>query len=752
MAKRRKKTFKRKKGRKLLPKNILIGVLFPCVLIFLLIYLFIFKDLPSPNRLTSPIANPVSTKILDRNGQLLYEIYTEKNRTPIKLAELPEYVKWATIACEDKDFYKHKGFALRGIIRATYNIIFHRKLQGGSTITQQLVKNALLTQERTLRRKIREAILTYAIELLYSKDKILEMYLNQIPYGGTSYGIEAASQNYFGKKTSELTLGEAALLAGLPASPTKYSPFGAHPEIAKKRQEYVLQMMVDNKFISPEEAKKAKEEKLVFKEHGKGIRAPHFVMYVKERLEEKYGQKMVEQGGLRVTTTLDLNVQEFAQNTVASEVAKLKKEKVSNGAVLVTKPETGEILAMVGSKDYFAKDIDGNVNVTTSLRQPGSSIKPLNYVLGFYKKIITPATLILDLPTCFRVPSQPLYCPDNYDGQFHGPTQVRFALGNSFNVPAVKMLALNGLDDFIATASAMGITTFKDSKNYGLSLTLGGGEVKMIDMAVAFGVLANQGIKQNLNPILRVEDYNGKLLEEANFEEGPRVLPPGPCYLVSHILLDNNARMAMFGESSYLRVKNHPEVSVKTGTTNDRRDNWTIGYTPSFLTAVWVGNNDNSPMSYVASGITGASPIWNKVMKFILERQDQEKDLPAGRQGKNFQEWPIKPDGIVGASICTLSGLAPGDSGLPADQGGCQTRFDYFLEGTVPTETENLKRQILINKETGQPVEPGQQIPPEDLELQEKQVLTDPTGSILCLDCPFPTNSAIFEAGGLKIK
>jgi len=727
------------KAKKQVKRGLLIKKFFWVLIffVFLLIYFFIFKDLPSPNRLTSPSVNPVSTKIEDRNGKLLYEIYTEKNRTPVRLAELPEYVKWATVACEDKDFYKHKGFSFRGIFRAVFNIVFHRRLQGGSTITQQLVKNALLTQERTLRRKIREALLTFATELLYSKDKILEMYLNQIPYGGTAYGIEAASQNYFGKKASQLTLAEAALLAGLPASPTRYSPFGANPELAKKRQEYVLEMMVADKFITKEEAKKAKEEKLVFKEHGKGIKAPHFVMFVKEKLVEKYGQKTVEQGGLRVTTTLDLDIQEFAQQTVASEVAKLKKEKVSNGAALVTNPKTGEILAMVGSKDYFAKDIDGNVNVTTALRQPGSSIKPLNYVLGFSKKIITPASLILDIPTCFRVTGQPLYCPDNYDNQFHGPTQVRFALGNSYNIPAVKVLALNGLEDFIATASAMGITTFKDPKKYGLSLTLGGGEVKMVDMAVAFGVLANLGIRQNLVSILKVEDYTGKILELEEFEEGPRVLPPEPCYLVSHILLDNNARVAMFGESSFLRVKNHPEVSVKTGTTNDKKDNWTIGYTPSYLVAVWVGNNDSKPMSYIASGVTGASPIWNKIMKFVLEEQDK-------KMGKIFQEWPKKPDGVVGASICSLSGLAPGNS-------NCSQRFEYFLEGTVPTETENLKKTILINKETGQPVEPGEEIPPEKIEPQEKQqVLTDLTGSVLCLDCPFPTSPAIFNPQDLK--
>jgi len=707
------------------------------IILFVVFYILILKDLPSPTKLSSPNSFPISTKIFDRNGKLLYDIFVEKNRTPIKLSELPVYVKNATLASEDKDFYKHGGFAIRGIMRAAINTVFRQKLQGGSTITQQLAKNALLSQERTVRRKIREAILTVAIEVLYSKDKILEMYLNQIPYGGTAYGIGTASQTYFGKTADKLTLAEAALLAGLPASPTRYSPFGAHPELAKQRQEYVLDEMAKDKFISKEEAETAKKESIVYANHGQGIKAPHFVMYVKDQLVEKYGQKTVDEGGLRVTTTLDLEIQELAQTAVASEVAKLQKEKVSNGAALVTNPKTGEILAMVGSKDYFAKDIDGNVNVTTSSRQPGSSIKPINYALAFEKKILTPASLILDIPTCFKVLGQKIYCPDNYDRQFHGATQARFTLGNSYNVPAVKTLALNGLDDFVATASAMGITTFKDPKNYGLSLTLGGGEVKMVDMAVAFGVFGNGGTKQDLYAIQKVEDYHGKVLEEHKTEEATRIISAETSYLISHILLDNNARQSMFGPSSYLVVRNHPEVSVKTGTTNDKKDNWTIGFTPSYVVAVWVGNNDNKSMSAVASGVTGASPIWNKIFRYILERDDQKNN-------KNTQEWPIKPEGVIGASICSLSGLAPGNS-------GCSTRFEYFLEGTVPTETESLQRQILINKSTNQPVEPGQNIPPENTEMQQHNALSDLTGSILCLDCSgSASGAAVFNSVDLK--
>jgi len=692
-----------------------IGAIF-----FLILFFWIFKDLPSPTRLGSPNL-PASTLIYDRNGQLLYEIYAEKNRVPVKLEELSEYIKWATVASEDKNFYRHHGFDLGGILRATFNTVFRRTLQGGSTLTQQLVKNALLEDpSRTLRRKIREAILTWGTEVIYSKNEILEMYLNQAPFGGTAWGIESAAQTYFNKKAKDLTLAEATLLIGLPASPTRFSPFGAHPELAKERQKRVLQRMVEDGYLSKEESEEAEKQELDYASPTVGIKAPHFVLYVKELLVDKYGEKMVEQGGLKVQTTLDLDLQEFSQQAVASEVAKLKNLKISNGAALITNPETGEILSMVGSKDYFDKSIDGNVNVTLSSRQPGSSIKPLNYGLALEKKIITPATVINDMPTCFSVPGQRLYCPVNYDRTFHGPTQVRFTLGNSYNLPAVKVLALNGLEDFVAKAKEMGISTFTEPKNYGLSITLGGGEVKMIDMATAFSSFANLGIRQDVWAIKKVENQSGKVLFEKEEEEGPRVLSMETAYLVSHILLDNNARSAAFGPSSYLVIKNHPEVSVKTGTTNDLRDNWTIGYTPSRLAAVWVGNNDNTSMSYVASGVTGASPIWNKIMTYALKDQKQE--------------WPLKPEGIVGASICQLSGK------IPNPEQPCETRFEYFAEGTVPSETENLKMAIEIDKTNGQMA--NEKTPPENREPQEHQVIYDSLGTSFCLDCSVATQSA----------
>jgi len=682
------------------------------IFIGLATFILILRSLPSPKQLTT-LPFPASTQIYDRNGKLLYEIYSEQNRVPVKLEELPQHLIDATLAIEDKNFYRHHGFDLKGISRAFFNIIFHRKLQGGSTITQQLVKNALLTPKRTLSRKVKEAILTTLTELLYSKDQILEMYFNQIPYGGTAYGIEAAARTYFNKSVKDLTLAETALLAGLPAAPTAYSPF-IHPDRAKARQEIVLTRMKELDMIDEDTFQKAKEEKLTFANPGNKIKAPHFVFYVKEKLVEKYGQRVVDQGGLKVTTTLDLAIQEFAQETVASEVAKLKRAHVTNGAVLVTNPKTGEILAMVGSKDYFAEDIDGKYNVTTALRQPGSAIKPINYAVGLALKKVTPATVFADVPTCFTGGPK-LYCPRNYDGLFHGPVQLRFALGNSFNVPAVRMLALNGIETFIASASAMGLESLgqRDPSEFGLSLTLGGGEVRMTEMATAFGVFANLGVRKDLTAILKVEDRQGNTLEEFHSSTGCRVLPMEAAYLITHILLDNNARSAAFGSSSWLVIKNHPEVAVKTGTTNDKRDNWTVGYTPSFVVAVWVGNNDNSPMGWVASGITGASPIWNKVMSFVLKDKKQE--------------WPTKPAKVIGASVCNLTG-AP-----PIEGENCERRYEYFIQGTIP-KSKSLRQPIIIDKDTGWTVQPGEK--QENVEWQEHPVAIDPLGTIICLDCP----------------
>lgn len=696
-------------------------------------FLWLFWGIPPPTKLSSQEL-PVSTKIFDRKGNLIYEIYTDKRVTPVNLKDLPDYVWQATISIEDKDFFRHHGISLTGIVRAAYNTLIKRKLQGGSTLTQQLVKNTLLTPERTLKRKLREFFLTLIVETIYSKDKILELYLNQIPYGGTAYGIGAAAELYFNKSAKDLTLAEAALLAGLPAAPSYYSPFGANPELAKGRQELVLQRMVEEGFISQEEADKAKEEKLKFAQPTK-LKAPHFVLWIKKLLAEEYGEAVVEKGGLRVRTTLDLELQEFAQNTVATEVAKLKKQKVGNGAALVTKPSTGEILAMVGSKDYFAQDEDGKVNVIFSKRQPGSAIKPLNYALALRDGKITPATVLADVPTCFLVSGQPPYCPKNYDGNFHGGVQVRFALGNSYNIPAVRVLALNGIENFIEFAKKMGITTFTDPASYGLSLTLGGGEVTPFDMATAFGVFANQGIKQPLIAILKVEDWKGRVLMQVNPEEieltGDRILDPSVTFLISHILHDNNARSAAFGESSYLNVRGHPEVSVKTGTTNERRDNWTIGYTSHILALSWVGNNDNSEMSGAVSGVSGASPIWNAVINKALDKAEKGFYSPKDKG----HAWPVQPNGVVGANVCVITGNLPNDPNNP----DCPTRFEYFLKDKVGAELQAGRADVQIDKTTGALAYP--ELPPEQVETQNKAFLLDPLGTMICLECPMSTHS-----------
>jgi penicillin-binding protein 1C len=698
-------------------------------------FIWLFWGIPLPTKLATRQV-PVSTKLFDRKGELIFEIYADKRSTPVEIDKLPDYVIQTTIAIEDKDFYKHYGVSYTGIIRAFYNTVFKRKLQGGSTLTQQLVKNALLTPERTIRRKIREVVLTLIVEALYSKDQILENYLNQIPYGSTAYGIGAASELYFGKSAYDLNLSEAALLAGLPAAPTRYSPFGAHPERAYQRQETVLRRMVEDGYITTEEVDEAKGLDLKFAEPEK-LKAPHFALWVKEQLAENYGDNIVEQGGLRVTTTLDLELQEFAEQEVATEVAKLKKYKVGNGAALVTKPATGEILAMVGSKNYFAEDEDGKVNIISAERQPGSSIKPLNYALALRDKKITLSTPLADVPTCLSVVGQKLYCPRNYDFNFHGAVQARFALGNSYNIPAVRVLALNGIENFFHFAHDMGITTWTSPENYGLSLTLGGGEVKPYDMATAFGVFANSGIKQPLISILKVTDWKGKVLEKVDLEEiklsGDRVLEPEITFLISHILHDNNARSAAFGTSSLLNVAGHPEVSVKTGTTNNLRDNWTIGYTAHALVVTWVGNNDNTPMSGAASGVSGASPIWNKIMKEVLDKAGDGYYDPED----DGHVWPMQPDGIIGANVCVTTGNLP--SGTEEDP-GCPTRFEYFLKDAVGANIEAGNKDVHIDKTTSQLAHP--ELPPELIETQNRPFLLDPLGTLVCLDCPIASHSA----------
>ena len=607
------------------------------------------RALPNPTLLAVRDID-VTTKVFDRNGALLYEIYADQNRTPIPLSEIPKFIIQATIAIEDQNFYTHQGFSISGIMRATRETMLGGKIQGGSTITQQLIKSALLTPEVTLSRKIKEIILAFWAERLYSKNQILEMYLNQVPYGGTAWGIESASQTYFGKSVKTLTLSEAALLAGLPAAPSEYSPFGTHVDRAFSRQSEVLRRMVEDRYITQDQAREALAQEIRFARPRVGIRAPHFVMFVKELLEARYGPRLVERGGLRIKTSLDLGLQERVEDIVNTNITKLASLRVGNGAALVTNPKTGEILAMVGSRDYFDSAREGNVNVTVALRQPGSSIKVVTYAAAL-EKGFTAASILDDSAVVYPQIGGPAYAPVNYDGKFHGFVPLRYALGNSYNIPAVKTIAAIGVPAVIDKGRAMGITSWIDESRYGLALTLGGGEVTMLDMAKVFGTLANAGTRVDLLPIVEVSDYTGKILERNQPKEHDDAVKPEVAWILGNILSDNNARTAAFGPNSLLVVPGKT-VSVKTGTTDNLRDNWTIGYTPSIVAAVWVGNNNNSPMNpYLVSGVTGAAPIWNAIMTDILKDQPDET-LP-------------RPEGVVS---------------VPCYYG----RTEYFVAGTEP--------------------------------------------------------------------
>lgn len=653
------------------------------IVLSVILFIGFSRDLPHPDKVRR--LEGYSTVILDRNDQPIYDIYQEKNRLPVNLADVPDSLKKATIAIEDKDFYKHQGFDPKGILRAAFNIITFRGFGGGSTLTQQLVKNVLLSGEKSIVRKIKEFVLAVQIEKKYSKDEILQMYLNEAPYGGTMWGVESAAQGYFGKHTKDLSFEESVILAGLPQRPSYYAPFGDNPSAYLGRSEEVLRRMREDGYISqPQEYEyKRSLASVKFASGSASFLAPHFVMYVKKQLIDKFGEQLVEGGGLRVTTTLDLKLQTETEKIVGEELDKLKGLKVSNAASLVVNPKTGEILSYVGSREYNSQDPDfqGKFDVVSlGYRQPGSALKPITYAVAFQKGY-TPASLIMDTETTFPGGTgQKDYQPKNYDGKFRGPIQLRFALGNSINIPAVKMTALVGVRDILKTASDMGISslapTDENVRNLGLSLTLGGGEVRLLDLVPSFGVFATGGIRNDIFSISKVVDKNGKVLYEHKQATGKRVLGEDISFLVSHILSDNNARKEVFGEKSYLVVPGKT-VSVKTGTTDDKKDNWAIGYTPSVAAGVWVGNNDNSPMNpALASGTTGAAPIWNRIMRFAL------KDM----KDENF----TKPDNIISVSIDSFGG------GLPKE--GKPERTEYFIKNTEPTRVSSIYQNLKLSK------------------------------------------------------
>jgi len=671
--------------KKLLRSRVLVRVAklsFLFVVFFLILIFVVFPllalELPSPERIVR--REGFSTKILDRNGKVLYDIYSDQKRILVKIEDVPMYLRMATIAIEDKNFYKHQGFDPHGWLRAIYNIVVKRKLQGGSTLTQQLVKNVLLSPERTLTRKIKEFVLAVQIERKYTKDEILQMYLNEAPYGGTAWGVEAAAETYFGKSVKDLDLVESAFLAGLPQRPSVYSPYSQHRDAYKDRTRQVLRRMREDGYITSEQEEEAsrKVDELKFQERGANFKAPHFVAYVQKILEERYGERVVEQGGLKVTTTLDLDLQEKAEEIVSQEIEKVKHLKITNGGAVVLNPETGEILAMVGSRNFNDTEIDGQFNVTLALRQPGSAIKPITYVTAF-RKGYTPATLLMDVPIEFPQDVGEPYKPENYDGKFRGPVQVRYALGNSINLPAVEMLAMVGIRDVLEMAYELGVSSLFPSdemlKRVGLSLTLGGAEVRLLELTSAYAAFMNKGFRVNPYAILKVEDSNGKILEKVDPEKGVKVLSDEEAYLIFDILSDNDARKEVFGANSLLNIQGKT-VAVKTGTTNDRRDNWTIGGNKFALVGVWVGNNDFSQMLSVASGVTGASPIWRRILLEAL------KDKP--------DYTPEIPEGLVLKEIDLVSGY-PKHDGFPS-------RIEKFIKGTDPTGDDPIHVKLKVCK------------------------------------------------------
>jgi len=712
------------------------------------VYSSLTSDLPNPETLQQGVEKDFqTTKIYDRNSKLLYEIVdpTGGDRQRVRINQISPYLTCATVAIEDKTYWENQGFDVRGIARAAVSNIQGEARQGGSGITQQLVKAVVLPPEersgpqRTTWVKIKEVLISAEISRKYSKEQILEWYLNTNFYGNLAYGIEAASRVYFGKKASELNLPEAAMLAAIPQFP-KQNPFD-NQVAAKDRQELVLDLMVERTKagvkgcnVTEEIANAAKKEPLKYSGRAErfSIKAPHFSVYARDRavdlLADHLGigtdaaTELVNRGGLKIYTTLDLELDDEVRRLANARIAKLQADQkdVNNAAVVVIKPSTGELLSMVGSLDYFNESIDGKFNVALGLRQPGSSFKPITY-MELLRQGYPPSTLFWDVPTEFPSGQGAPYKPKNYDDKFHGPALMRQALARSYNIPAVKALQAAGVGNVIRLAHKLGITDLnRDLSFYGLALTLGGGETKLLDMTYVYSVFANYGSMKGvprpreqrragfreLDPvvILRVEQeqrVNGKLENRVLYDFADRAAEIKDIlgdqsrqisWQLINILSDNQARAAAFGTNSVLVLDGGRPAAVKTGTTNDYRDNWTIGFTPDFVTGVWVGNTDNHPMSEGISGVAGAAPIWNDVMSLL-------------HQGKPFREFE-RPEGLEQKSICSVDGLLPNDA--------CPAAQEWFVPGTEPTTVSNLVQKVKVNRETGKLASPS--TPPELIE------------------------------------
>lgn len=668
--------FNKKKIRYWALRVFLAGLIFVVIL-----FAWFAKDLPTPGKIKN-MQLASSTQLFDRNGKPIYALHGDVKRNVVEADAIAPVAKQATVAAEDKDFYKNHGIELKSIARALYNNLTHKKgyVSGGSTITQQYVKNALLDPKKTVTRKIKELILSLEIELMYNKDQILTMYLNAIPYGSNAYGVEAASETYFNKHAKDLDLNEAATLAAIVQAPTYYSPYGTHPDARQARINYVLKSMVDMKYINQDQATKAKTDtkNITFAKPHEYIVAPHFVQFVKDKLVEQYGEKLVEEGGLKVTTTLDLDKQVLAEKAV-TDAAENRFDGIdaSNAALVSIDPKSGQILAMVGSIDFFNNDIQGQVNVADSLRQPGSSFKPIVYATAFKGKY-NPAFTLWDVTTDFGGG----YTPKNYDGDTHGPVSMRTALASSLNIPAVKTLYLAGVDNSLKTAHDMGITSLNGKADqYGLSLVLGAGEVTLTDLTTAYGVFANNGSLSPTIPILKVVNSKGETLDEYKDGGGKKeVIDPQIAYEISSILSDNEARSMVFGSHSALYFPDKPDIAVKTGTTTAYKDAWTIGYTPSVVTGVWVGNNSGKPMTAGAAGAMAAAPIWHQYMNSVLDGKDNEQ----------FN----KPDGIQDVTVDKMSNKLPTNNSP-------QTISDIFTAWQAPTDRDDIHVTLKIDKYTG---------------------------------------------------
>jgi 1A family penicillin-binding protein len=609
-------------------KEIIWGILIALFIVLLgavIATFFIYKNQTPSVAEISAFRPPQTSVIYDRSGKVvLYKIYGEENRKILKHDEIPDVVRIATIATEDKNFYEHFGVDFLSIFRALKTNIKNGQVsQGGSTITQQLARNVYLTREKTLRRKFMETLIAFKIEKNFSKEEILDRYLNQVPYGSNAYGISAAAEVFFEKEAKDLTLDEAVFLSALPKAPTYYSPYGNNVEKLTVRHRAILDSLTELKLATNEETEKAKKVNILAKiePFDAPILAPHFVFYVIEQLEEKYGREFLEHGGLKIITTLDYELQKIAEKSVAEGATKNLSRGAENAALAAVDPKSGEILAMAGSRNYFDQTIDGEVNVTVRLRQPGSSFKPIVYATAF-EKGYQPETLVADVPTNFGPDGGGIdYVPQNYDGKFHGVLPMRKTLAMSLNIPAIKTLSLVGIDGAIDMAHRLGITTLNERNRYGLSMAIGGAEVKLIDMASVFGVFATEGIRFDLHSISEIIDDKGDSYFDK--KQGRRVIDVEVARKINSILSDNDARSAIFGSKNPLYIPGRT-VAAKTGTSQEFRDAWTVGYTPSIAVGVWAGNNDSRPMKAGADGVFVAAPIWRSFMDAVLSRYPNE--------------------------------------------------------------------------------------------------------------------------------